>query len=450
MMHQTLLAIVVLVSGLWTMLGWACHEKHEATELHHAACVNDTTTAKLQIAAGADVHAKDKNGNTPLHFAAWHNAADVARVLIDAGTDLHAKNKKDDIPLHYAAGKNAADVARMLIDAGTNLHAKNKKDDTPLHYAAWKNAADAARVLIDAGADVNVKDTNGLTPLQVATRDNSDKVVHLLKDAETVSVARQVANAVGVKLDATGRLHLGDVCDYFGLDGDEIPKAIFPFKSSRQAEQTIDDIVSKVGIKGRNFRVLAGGVPNAAADVQGEQRLIIYNPGFMNKMRSETGTDWAAVSIMAHEIGHHLEGHTLKAGGSRPKIELEADEFSGHVLQKLGASLEQAQIVMKTLESETGSRTHPAKRDRLAAIASGWEKSCEEDPNCRQVALRCRSDKVARNGRCEPRCRDDEEYRNGQCEFNVIMMRYIAMGDANVSAHVAGETKSCATGSANH
>ena len=28
---------------------------------------------------------------------------------------------------------------------------------------------------------------------------------------------------------------------------------------------------------------------------------------------------------VAHEIGHHLQGHTIQRGGSRPPIELEAD-----------------------------------------------------------------------------------------------------------------------------
>ena len=34
--------------------------------------------------------------------------------------------------------------------------------------------------------------------------------------------------------------------------------------------------------------------------------------------------------------------HTLERGGSRPEIELEADEFSGFVLRKMGATLPQA------------------------------------------------------------------------------------------------------------
>jgi hypothetical protein len=51
---------------------------------------------------------------------------------------------------------------------------------------------------------------------------------------------------------------------------------------------------------------------------------------------------------------------------------LEADEFSGFVLRKMGASLADAQAAMKMLASQTASRTHPAQHDRLASIERGW------------------------------------------------------------------------------
>ena len=84
---------------------------------------------------------------------------------------------------------------------------------------------------------------------------------------------------------------------------------------------------------------------------------------------------WASVSILAHEIGHHLNGHSLMPGGSRPSLELEADKFSGFVLATLGASLEDSQVAINKLVSDEGSLTHPPKSARLAAIANGWHES---------------------------------------------------------------------------
>jgi hypothetical protein len=92
-------------------------------------------------------------------------------------------------------------------------------------------------------------------------------------------------------------------------------------------------------------------------------------------MDKAAGDNWASIAILAHEIGHHLNGHTLLGSGSQPPLELEADEFSGFVLRKMGASLSQAQSAMKIAADTRASRTHPAQQDRLTAIAEGWNKA---------------------------------------------------------------------------
>jgi hypothetical protein len=72
--------------------------------------------------------------------------------------------------------------------------------------------------------------------------------------------------------------------------------------------------------------------------------------------------------------------------------ELEADEFSGFVLQKLGASLEEAQAAMSLIGSEKASRTHPAKSDRLSSIAMGWNEAAEEAMITTETGRLSRSD----------------------------------------------------------
>lgn len=175
------------------------------------------------------------------------------------------------------------------------------------------------------------------------------------------------------------KVRLGDNCSYFG---ESLPAAVTTFSSNQEAEDVIRNIVKASGLA-QNFQVRAAGVPNAAAVIQGTTRYILYNTAFIRNVRDSTGSDWAPRSIMAHEIGHHLNGHTLDHRGSRPDIELEADYFSGFILQKLGASLGEAQAAMQRLGSPTGSETHPARHDRLEAIASGWSGSCDTDPACR-------------------------------------------------------------------
>jgi len=140
------------------------------------------------------------------------------------------------------------------------------------------------------------------------------------------------------------------------------------------AEKVVQDIMAVIGLRA-NFELRSANVPTAAAVIKQGKRYILYNSQFMSNIIASTGNRWAAVSIMAHEIGHHLSGHTLDAESSKPATELEADEFSGFVLQKMGASLADAQAAMAAIASLKGSHTHPPKSQRLSAIAAGWSKA---------------------------------------------------------------------------
>jgi hypothetical protein len=137
----------------------------------------------------------------------------------------------------------------------------------------------------------------------------------------------------------------------------------------------IREITDAVGLKARFELRATRDVDNAAAVVYNGKRFLLYNPDFLNGVNRAGHTDWAGISILAHEMGHHLNGHTLRSGGSQPADELEADEFSGFVLRKLGASLAQAQAAMATVSDDQGSSTHPGRAPRLTAIGEGWQRA---------------------------------------------------------------------------
>ena len=153
-------------------------------------------------------------------------------------------------------------------------------------------------------------------------------------------------------------------------------------KGGSSGKQVVAEIMKYTGLPA-NFVVVEGQVPNAAAVIMAgpdkvPRRVIAYNPSFMGDViRATKANNWAPVSIMAHEIGHHLSGHTIVPGGSQPPIELESDKFSGFVLYKMGAPLKDAQNAIATLIPEADGQTHPGRRKRLAAIASGWIEACE-------------------------------------------------------------------------
>ena len=173
------------------------------------------------------------------------------------------------------------------------------------------------------------------------------------------------------------------MCSYYG---EAINPQIRTAAADSEAEQIIGQILAVVGLR-PNFEIRAANVPNAAAVILKNKRYILYNPKFMSAINSVSGSDWAGISILAHEIGHHLNGHTLEAGGSRPDIELEADEFSGFVLFKLGAGLSDAQAAMGVAANQKGSHTHPPRAARLRSIATGWNNASNQTGGRQDVAI---------------------------------------------------------------
>lgn len=95
---------------------------------------------------------------------------------------------------------------------------------------------------------------------------------------------------------------------------------------SADAREVVANIMRYTGLP-QNFEIVEGPVPNAAAVILAgpdrlPRRLIAYNPRFLQQVQQSTAqNDWAPVSIMAHEIGHHLSGHTIVPGGSQPPTE---------------------------------------------------------------------------------------------------------------------------------
>ena len=131
------------------------------------------------------------------------------------------------------------------------------------------------------------------------------------------------------------------------------------------------EILDAAGLQA-NFQVAEAEVPNAMAVVHQGRRYVLYNPDFIDILTQATGNRWAAVSVLAHEIGHHLYP---TSSGRLLATELESDLFSGYVLQKMGATLEDAQAAMKVLGTPHATATHPAAADRLNSIATGWRRA---------------------------------------------------------------------------
>lgn len=161
--------------------------------------------------------------------------------------------------------------------------------------------------------------------------------------------------------------------------------AVPDFNSPGNAGQIVTLIMQVVGLQ-PDFKIKEAKVSNIEAVISHHKRYIYYNPAFINWLNTATGGKWAAIALLAHEIGHHLNGHTLGKSSNRLQLETEADEFAGFILARLGASLEEAQLVMNYIAKSEKSKTHPARKDRIAAIASGWNRAHFQEATITETA----------------------------------------------------------------
>jgi hypothetical protein len=153
------------------------------------------------------------------------------------------------------------------------------------------------------------------------------------------------------------------------------------FQSVYEAKQILQRMLDTVKWK-ENFSMREqNGIRNAYATIINRVRWIIYDNQFLEDVDAYAATKWASISILAHEMGHHYYNHTVSGTGSTPPKELEADALSGYVMQKLGASLNESVAAITAIASDRASSTHPAKKDRVAAISRGWNSAKSEASN---------------------------------------------------------------------
>ena len=181
----------------------------------------DTRAVRKLLNAGADVDAKDDDGDTALQYAF---DVECVRMLIEAGADIHTENDNGETLLQNAC---SPEYAQFLIDQGLNIDTRDKDGDTPLtgcFVARFKDNAETeleiVKVLLNAGADVNAANKDGKTALILAAELTKYKrplrfvlqALKLLKDAgadvnhadkkgnSALSIAQKIGNAEAIDI----------------------------------------------------------------------------------------------------------------------------------------------------------------------------------------------------------------------------------------------------------
>lgn len=141
-----------------------------------------------------------------------------------------------------------------------------------------------------------------------------------------------------------------------------------------EARNQVSRVVHASGLE-MNLELVADSSTPAAAQMINGQRVILFDPRFMAQVADKICPDWGAMSILAHEVGHHLAGHTLRQSAEPWRDELEADQFSGFVLARLGATEAETVSAAAKILPEQPTPTHPGRKDRIAAILHGWQNA---------------------------------------------------------------------------
>jgi tetratricopeptide (TPR) repeat protein len=161
------------------------------------------------------------------------------------------------------------------------------------------------------------------------------------------------------------------------------------FSTNNEAQIALNKIINVLGISQRFAIYQCNGIDNCQAVTIRGVRYIFYDSYFMKDISNNANSSWTNLSILAHEIGHHINGHTVDllaamTGGiksltlsEKRQQELEADELSGYVMAKLGSTLYQSQqaINLSSFNGDDSYSTHPNKTKRLAAIERGFNKA---------------------------------------------------------------------------
>jgi ankyrin len=170
------------------------------TPLAFAAREGDLESARVLIAAGADVNAITADGKEPLGLAIFNGNYEVASFLIDNKADVNHADAERFTPLFWAVDRRNMEtnpsvpwmvtldpfpLIRKLLDAGANPNAfvdniptsrRTQLEQTPritfataLNRAAYSGDLEIVKLLLSYGADANIASTLGETSLMAAS-----------------------------------------------------------------------------------------------------------------------------------------------------------------------------------------------------------------------------------------------------------------------------------------
>lgn len=129
------------------------------TPLMLAVASQSVEGVQLLLAQGADVNARDAQGQTALHRVKWTSgkSLQIARLLLEHGADVNARDIQGRTPLLTSPGigsglveapRATADLLELYLSAGADLHVADNKGCNALEYALCPHYASSEMISI--------------------------------------------------------------------------------------------------------------------------------------------------------------------------------------------------------------------------------------------------------------------------------------------------------------
>ena len=150
-------------------------------DFQSAIIKNNLSLLKKSLSGGLNLNAMQPGSveiSALMFAAARSNKADIIYTLVKAGADVNARNKNGDNPLSVAALVNKnADIISALIDSGADVNAKDNAGVSVLAVAASSNPSeDVVLTLLKSGA----KGTKSVI-LQHAAKNPNKKIKDIIE-----------------------------------------------------------------------------------------------------------------------------------------------------------------------------------------------------------------------------------------------------------------------------
>lgn len=196
-----------------------------STALHIACIYGYLELVKLLLTHNADIQILLINNDgevTALHLATQELHRDVVEILLQSGADVHARNQDGNTALLIASSvenesqdNEHQEIIALLLQYGADIHVRDNEGHTVLRKAVQARNSKAVKLLVNHGADVNEKDENKCTLLHHAI---DDCCVGCDEDEKKIIIKTLLSHGIDIDAqDARGLTAL----DYLILNSDE-------------------------------------------------------------------------------------------------------------------------------------------------------------------------------------------------------------------------------------